>query len=92
MFEERRQRRYPRELLFSTVVDLMTWVASGLARRCTRRHGRWRRIEFARETPTDAGERAIRLWSNLPEEIGAQRVAALDRGFTSQGSPHFLSV
>ena len=39
----------------------------------------WRRIELALDTPTEAGERAIRLWSNLPEEIGAQRIATLYR-------------
>lgn len=32
------------------------------------------RIELALDTPTEAGETAIRLWSNLPEEIGAGRV------------------
>jgi IS4 transposase len=48
---------------------------------------RWRRIELALDTPTEAGERVIsparlragRLWSNLPEEIGAQRIATLYR-------------
>lgn len=39
----------------------------------------WRRIELTLDTPTEAGERAIRLWSNLPEEIGAQQIAALYR-------------
>jgi IS4 transposase len=39
----------------------------------------WRRIELALDTPTEAGERAIRLWSNLPEEIGAGQIAALYR-------------
>jgi len=39
----------------------------------------WRRIELALDTPAEAGERAIRLWSNLPEEIGAQRIATLRR-------------
>ena len=34
----------------------------------------WRRIELALDTPTAAGEGAIRLWSNLPEEIGARQV------------------
>ncbi len=37
----------------------------------------WRRIELALDTPTEAGERAIRLWSNLPEEIGAGQIAML---------------
>ncbi len=39
----------------------------------------WRRIELALDTPTEAGERVIRLWSNLPKEIGAQRIATLYR-------------
>ena len=39
----------------------------------------WRRIELVLDTPTEAGERAIRLWSNLSEEIGAQQIAALYR-------------
>ena len=39
----------------------------------------WRRIELTLDTPTEAGERTIRLWSNLPEEIGAQQIAALYR-------------
>ena len=40
---------------------------------------RWRRIELALDTPTEAGERTIRLWSNLPEEISAQQIAELYR-------------
>jgi len=39
----------------------------------------WRRIELALDTPTEAGERAIRLWSNLPEEVGAGQIATLYR-------------
>lgn len=39
----------------------------------------WRRIELALDMPTEAGERVIRLWSNLPEEIGAGQIAALYR-------------
>ena len=39
----------------------------------------WRRIELALDTPTEAGERTIRLWSNLPEKIGAQQIAELYR-------------
>lgn len=39
----------------------------------------WRRIELALDRPTEAGERTIQLWSNLPEEIGAQQIAALYR-------------
>jgi len=39
----------------------------------------WRRIELALDMPTEAGERVIRLWSNLPEEISAQQIAALYR-------------
>ena len=39
----------------------------------------WRRIELALDRPTEAGERVIRLWSNLPEEIGAGQIATLYR-------------
>jgi len=39
----------------------------------------WRRIELALDTPTEAGETTIRLWSNLPDEIGAKRIAKLYR-------------
>ena len=39
----------------------------------------WRRIELALDVPTEAGETTIRLWSNLPAEIGAGRVAELYR-------------
>lgn len=39
----------------------------------------WRRIELALDTPTEAGETTIRLWSNLPADIGAQQVAKLYR-------------
>ncbi len=39
----------------------------------------WRRVELALDTPTEAGERVIRLWSNLPEEIGAKQIATLYR-------------
>src|SRR5690349_9706228 len=35
----------------------------------------WRRIELALDAPTEAGETTIRLWSNLPEEVGAGRIA-----------------
>jgi len=39
----------------------------------------WRRIELALDMPTEADERVIRLWSNLPEEIGAGQIATLYR-------------
>ncbi len=39
----------------------------------------WRRIELALDTPTEAGETTIRLWSNLPDAIGAKRIAKLYR-------------
>jgi IS4 transposase len=39
----------------------------------------WRRIELALDAPTEAGETTIRLWSNLPEEVGAERIAELYR-------------
>ena len=39
----------------------------------------WRRIEIELDTPTEAGETVIRLWTNLPAAIGAATVAALYR-------------
>ena len=39
----------------------------------------WRRVELALDAPTEAGERAIRLWTNLPEEVDAGRIARLYR-------------
>ena len=41
--------------------------------------GPWRRIELALDTPTEAGESVIRLWSNLPEQIDARQIARLYR-------------
>lgn len=39
----------------------------------------WRRIEIALHTPTDAGDRTIVLWSNLPAQIDATTLARLYR-------------
>ena len=39
----------------------------------------WRRIELALDQPTGDGETTIRLWSNLPEAITAERIAELYR-------------
>lgn len=39
----------------------------------------WRRIEIALHTPTDAGDRTIVLWSNLPAQIDAPTLARLYR-------------
>jgi len=39
----------------------------------------WRRIELALDRPTESGDTAIRLWSNLPAEIGAGQIAELYR-------------
>ena len=39
----------------------------------------WRRVELALDAPTEAGETTIRLWSNLPAMIGAERIAELYR-------------
>ncbi len=39
----------------------------------------WRRIELALDTPTEAGESVIRLWSNLPERVEARQIARLYR-------------
>jgi len=41
--------------------------------------GPWRRIELALDQPTEDGDTTIRLWSNLPEAVGAQRIAELYR-------------
>ena len=44
-------------------------------------HGqaRWRRVELALHTPTADGDSTIRLWSNLPEAVKADRIAELYR-------------
>jgi IS4 transposase len=39
----------------------------------------WRRVELRLDTPTEAGDTVIRLWSNLPAEISAQQIAQLYR-------------
>jgi IS4 transposase len=39
----------------------------------------WRRIELTLDTPTEAGESVIRLWSNLPERVDARQIARLYR-------------
>jgi IS4 transposase len=39
----------------------------------------WRRIEIELDTPTEAGEAVIRLWSNMPTTIEAVTIAALYR-------------
>jgi len=39
----------------------------------------WRRIELALHTPTEDGDQAIVLWSNLPPEIDAATIARLYR-------------
>ena len=39
----------------------------------------WRRVELALDQPTEDGETTIRLWSNLPGEVSAGRVAELYR-------------
>jgi IS4 transposase len=57
-------------------------VPAPLSASLTSRRGiasRWRRIELALDMPTEAGERVIRLWSNLPEEISAGQIATLYR-------------
>lgn len=41
--------------------------------------GPWRRIELTLDTPTEAGEGIIRLWSNLPERVDARQIAQLYR-------------
>ena len=39
----------------------------------------WRRIELQLETPTEAGDTVIRLWSNLPDTVTARQIAELYR-------------
>lgn len=39
----------------------------------------WRRIEIALDTPTEAGETQLRLWTNLPATVDATAIAALYR-------------
>ncbi len=56
--------------------------AASLSASLTSRRGialRWRRVELALDQPTEDGDTTIRLWSNLPETVGAQRVAELYR-------------
>ena len=42
-------------------------------------HAPWRRVELALDQPTEDGDTSIRLWSNLPDEIDAGRIAELYR-------------
>jgi IS4 transposase len=39
----------------------------------------WRRIDIVLDTPTDAGDTTLALWSNLPEDITAATLARLYR-------------
>jgi IS4 transposase len=39
----------------------------------------WRRVDLALDVPTEDGETAIRLWSNLPAGIGAGQITELYR-------------
>ena len=39
----------------------------------------WRRIELRLDTSTESGETTIWLWSNLPHEVGASKIAELYR-------------
>jgi IS4 transposase len=39
----------------------------------------WRRIEIALDTPTEAGETQLAIWSNLPAEVDAATIASLYR-------------
>ena len=58
-------------------------VETGLVREQTVQvHGQaapLRRVELALDRPTEDGDTTIRLWSNLPEEVSAGRVAELYR-------------
>jgi hypothetical protein len=84
LFEEHRERQYTRELLFSTVVELMSVVARRRSRsRTTPGDGRLlilRRIEFHLDEPTEEGDTVIRLLTNAPaEKVSAEQVACLYR-------------
>ena len=50
-----------------------------LAEPCEGTPQRWRRIEITLHAPTDSGDSAIVLWSNLPPEIDAGTIARLYR-------------
>ncbi|UAW63522.1 IS4 family transposase [Mycoavidus sp. HKI] len=39
----------------------------------------WRRIDVRLDHPTSSGETRLRIWSNLPAEVGAQKIADLYR-------------
>jgi IS4 transposase len=39
----------------------------------------WRRIELQLTAPTEDGDTVIRLWSNLPAQVSAQRIAEIYR-------------
>jgi IS4 transposase len=39
----------------------------------------WRRIRLVLDSPTEAGEQEIRLWSNLPPSVTAEQIAQLYR-------------
>jgi IS4 transposase len=39
----------------------------------------WRRIEITLDTPTQAGERQLAIWSNLPTEVDAPTIALVYR-------------
>ncbi len=81
-FIVREHGRHPR------VVEQGAWracsrVETGLVReQAVQVHGQaasWRCVELALDQPTEDGDTAIRLWSNLPEAVGAQRIAELYR-------------
>jgi IS4 transposase len=40
---------------------------------------RWRRIELRLDHPTNDGDLVLRLWSNLPSQVSAQKIAGLYR-------------
>ena len=81
-FIVREHGRHPR------LVEQGAWracgrVETGLVReQAVQVHGQaasWRRVELALDQPTEDGDTTIRLWSNLPEAVGAQRIAELYR-------------
>jgi IS4 transposase len=85
-FIVREHARHPRlqaSGAWSTPTDIETGrvreQAIELAERNEVEPQRWRRIEIALHTPTESGDQAIVLWSNLPPEIEAATIAGLYR-------------
>jgi len=72
--------------IFARARSCRAGTRRGPASSCASGRSRWQErrrhggvSNFALDTPTEAGETAIRLWSNLPTEVGAERIAELYR-------------